>query len=415
VNLEQRRREKHVFAWLLKHKKQLVVWALVLTVVLLIMIGGSWLGRHYRIAPYLAGLGAGLAAFLAPIPGLVTPETRGKWLVTVLIAAIIGVGVWYSADDLEKSRDDMEKRLDTLTVSFKVAVKDLPKPAQEKIFENTAHYLRDVYNKKEQQSTLDLSDVLLTIDADNGYALYFAGLGSRGLGDRSSMRTYFRHYLATADQRSEAQTGAYEVCYSSPDGYCRERTDWINHLMANDYYQEAENVRPEAQGNTLAQALKYERSELAHRIGICGFEREGTVIASYDLLEALAARAAKSEPLDSGVRSLLGQYQMQCGLTRIQVSPANPTIIFPARIQLKVIGIYEPGSPGALDNDLTKSAQFRSSDLNVAEINSSGEVLPHEAGTAEIRAEVTFSEPGNQVLTDSTIVTVTLAGPPGNK
>lgn len=54
------------------------------------------------------------------------------------------------------------------------------------------------------------------------------------------MRSVFYRYLDQAERTSESNTGNAESCYERESGYCAERTGWIAHIMANDFYEEAQ-------------------------------------------------------------------------------------------------------------------------------------------------------------------------------
>jgi hypothetical protein len=87
------------------------------------------LWRFEVLRPYLATLGAGLAAFLSPLPGLLAPETRGKWTSSVIIAAFIAAGTWFATKDLDDrwrdadaKRSLLAERLNSLNDSFESLV-----------------------------------------------------------------------------------------------------------------------------------------------------------------------------------------------------------------------------------------------------------------------------------------------------
>lgn len=52
----------------------------------------------------------------------------------------------------------------------------------------------------------------------------------------------FYRYIEIARSLPVSETGGdsgIEICYQRPNGYCVQRTAWINHLLANDLFQEA--------------------------------------------------------------------------------------------------------------------------------------------------------------------------------
>ena len=106
-----------------------------------------------------------------------------------------------------------------------------------------------------------LIDALKGVDRHNGHAWYFAGeikrIQSRTAftpkgcfkgwpaGVTGSLATYqqdFHGYLEIALSLPVLETGGdsgSEICYQRPKGYCVQRTAWIYHLFANDFYVEA--------------------------------------------------------------------------------------------------------------------------------------------------------------------------------
>jgi hypothetical protein len=106
-----------------------------------------------------------------------------------------------------------------------------------------------------------LIDALKGMDRHNGHAWYFAGEVKRiqhraaftpkgcfkgwPAGETGSLATYqqdFYGYLEIALSLPALETGGdsgSEICYRRPKGYCLQRTAWIYHLFANDFYVEA--------------------------------------------------------------------------------------------------------------------------------------------------------------------------------
>jgi hypothetical protein len=106
-----------------------------------------------------------------------------------------------------------------------------------------------------------LIDALKGVDQHNGHAWYFAGEIKR-IQNRAaftpkscfrgwpaieigSLETYqqdFHGYLEIALSLPALETGGdsgSEICYRRPRGYCLQRTAWIYHLFANDFYLHA--------------------------------------------------------------------------------------------------------------------------------------------------------------------------------
>jgi len=107
----------------------------------------------------------------------------------------------------------------------------------------------------------ELIDALKSADQQNGHVWYFAGEIKRiqnriaftpkscfkgwPAGEVGSLGTYqqdFYRYLEVAQSLPILETGgdsSSEICYRRPRGYCVQRTAWIYHLFANDFYQQA--------------------------------------------------------------------------------------------------------------------------------------------------------------------------------
>lgn len=128
------------------------------------------------------------------------------------------------------------------------------------------------------------ANAILELDPTNGTGFYYMGeierLSNPGLftekscpiaagvkaqrGELDAYEADFYHYLDVEASRPESAQGGKESsdpCYTSPAGYCPQRTAWIDHLLANDLYQEsliADNKGAEA--DELGRALKYAQS-----------------------------------------------------------------------------------------------------------------------------------------------------------
>ncbi len=99
------------------------------------------------------------------------------------------------------------------------------------------------------------------LDGENGHALYYRDeidrvqatthfgadsclkpLPRQDLESFDIYRKGFYRYLEVEKMLPESETGGgpeWQLCYQRAKGYCRQRTAWINHLLANDLYQEA--------------------------------------------------------------------------------------------------------------------------------------------------------------------------------
>jgi hypothetical protein len=95
-------------------------------------------------------------------------------------------------------------------------------------------------------------DFIRQIDPDNGHAHYYAGEIRRWADMKDEAIREFLKYLETYESRPSIDmiddTGS-EICYRVAHGYCKQRTGWINHLIAvyfiNDCEKEVENTKIE--------------------------------------------------------------------------------------------------------------------------------------------------------------------------
>lgn len=248
-----------------------------------IVAAGVSLWHVIALHSYIIGVGAGMAAFLAPLPGLVRPQAKGKWHMAVALSAVIGLGVWFGADSMAEARESAERRLDTQRRSTEIALMNLPAPARDAVILSIIMDVKKQYHEREFLSVLDLVHIIKSTDEANGHALYYAGEAYRSLQNRIDMRGALQHYLAEASRRADSVDGDAARCYERPHGYCGERTEWVNHLMANDYAAEAD-ASPEARrADLLLTAYRYEHHVLETRpLGFYGLQ---TVKSSCETLK----------------------------------------------------------------------------------------------------------------------------------
>ncbi len=123
--------------------------------------------------------------------------------------------------------------------------------------------IREQFRTQRFDCVASVATVLLQVDEYNGHGLYFTGEVWRVKArqdpahsdfSRERMREHFFRYLAHEPRLpSNERDGKAEDCYKREKGYCGERTAWINHIMATDYYQQAQD---EVDNNTKVQRLR---------------------------------------------------------------------------------------------------------------------------------------------------------------
>lgn len=111
-----------------------------------------------------------------------------------------------------------------------------------------------------------LVDILSHLDNGNGHALYFAGEVKRAQGKsleaHKDFYRYFEVLVASKLPEDEGDTGS-EHCYTLPRGFCRQRSGWIRHLLADDFYRQAQaTVDAQERLSRLETALKHAEAAL---------------------------------------------------------------------------------------------------------------------------------------------------------
>jgi tetratricopeptide (TPR) repeat protein len=149
---------------------------------------------------------------------------RSALLLTCLIAlAGIGAWVWVSTH---------------IDGGVNVTVKIANELRQE--FDSATALRTPPLSEGEFRRVRDLIATLTQFDPRNGHAFYYSGQMKRWLGRRAEAQQDFYKYLENEDQNPQATREgdiSVEACYRSAAGYCRQRSGWICHLLANDFYQ----------------------------------------------------------------------------------------------------------------------------------------------------------------------------------
>jgi len=170
-----------------------------------------------------------------------------------------------------------------------------------------------------------LVDALKGVDRHNGHAWYFAGEIKRiqhraaftpkscfkgwpatEIGNLETYQQDFHGYLEIASSLPALETSrdsGAEICYQRPKGYCLQRTAWIYHLFANDFYLHAlaltdrrdRNAALERARQHVTEARKYRRPE-----GGEGFDQ---CIHTTTLAEKIAEALDASQNPTGGIQS----------------------------------------------------------------------------------------------------------------
>jgi len=286
-------------------------------IVLLVFFICGWLWHFSELRPYLATAGAAVAAFAGPLPALLTPELRGKWLFAVGISALITVGVWFATKDLQDQlqrtaaeRAQLSERLDDLSGSIGSLVRQQPDEQRSSLLLAAGQHERNLYRERRFWLILDSARTILEIDPDNGHGLYYAGEAYRHFHEWNDMRDMFQKFIAAADANPDSQTGVAKDCYARPNGFCMERLAYINHLMALDSLAAADAATGAMRIDALHAAFRFERDDLARRPA--GFLADGKILSSCEVLRRVSAELKAANADNSEVDVFLKTKKGGC-------------------------------------------------------------------------------------------------------
>jgi hypothetical protein len=120
------------------------------------------------------------------------------------------------------------------------------------VIKTTAAIMKEKLAQEQFECVSNLANVLLEQDSKNGHGLYFQGEAWRFKAGndpkesalyRDRVREFFLRYIANERLLPQNERdGDGNSCYDREKGYCKERTAWINHLMAVEYRQWAEDA-----------------------------------------------------------------------------------------------------------------------------------------------------------------------------
>ena len=120
------------------------------------------------------------------------------------------------------------------------------------VIKSIAKIMREQFRLQHFECVNNLAKVLLHADQDNGHGLYYSGELWRVKTSQNPnnkdyfqgrMREHFYRYLDIEPHLTENErVGDADACYQRAKGYCAERTAWICHLMAYDFYHQAQKA-----------------------------------------------------------------------------------------------------------------------------------------------------------------------------
>ncbi len=248
----------------------------------------SWRAR-------MVPIGTALAALFGAIPGLISEKTRGRWIYALVGTVFVGVLTWHTTTKLEDQLETTRNDLHNLESRYHLLEEDVRNYARRsggQLIIDFANILDGEWKTKilakqpDQRDFTHIDDIIrfiLTVDPLNGHALYFNGQAKRARKMPGAGQHDFFQYLEVEEGLSAKERGestARDVCYQRMKGYCRQRTAWIQHLLANDYAREASNTK---NCELFQKAKNYATKALVNFPG--GFTGEGQGISTTQVLK----------------------------------------------------------------------------------------------------------------------------------
>ena len=180
----------------------------------------------------------------------------------VLGSLLVGVGAWYTIALMQEKRD-LEDKIAAQVGFLQQYMDFLPTEQKPKVMLAFARVLRQECRQRQYDRIYQATELLGRIYHDNGHLAYYQGEIWRARNNSPEMRKSFLRYLEMeSNQPEQDRTGDGEVCYNfRPEGFCGERTAWICHLMAGEYYDQAIHANGVEKKTYLEQAAKYVECE----------------------------------------------------------------------------------------------------------------------------------------------------------
>ncbi|HEX8140894.1 MAG TPA: hypothetical protein VF544_25225 [Pyrinomonadaceae bacterium] len=279
-----------------------------LILVIVISVGFLILGWYGfpSFRPHMIAIGTALGAMFSAIPGLISEneKMKVKWFYAVLGSLIVGGVTWYTTFDLSNQLEVKREEAASLQSRYHMLNADLRRYARatgdQMILEAArmlnAEWRDNILAKPPDQRDYTHNDELIRfisdLDPTNGHALYFRGETKRKKKTPGGSQEDFMRYLEIEASLPEEEKGGstqQSVCTARPKGYCKQRTAWIEHLLASDFEkkgrQETEREKKRAAFQT---ALNYAKAALANYPG--GFYGDGqgsTKVMEQELIKEL--------------------------------------------------------------------------------------------------------------------------------
>jgi hypothetical protein len=213
-----------------------------------------------------------------------SPTIKGKLVPAILASVLVALGTWFTTFGLDREKNSLQVRLNLMKEGFLGYARDLNDDQRESLIRKLAKDdLRKRVNDGQAEHVADISDFILQISPDNGHGLYFSGEAWRIGNKREQMRGEFNKYLSVESSLApELKSGGANDCYVRANGFCMERTAWVDHMMANDFYRTALQARDvSARISALQTACDYLKDSLGYFPR--GFSASTSFYATQDL------------------------------------------------------------------------------------------------------------------------------------
>jgi len=201
-----------------------------------------------QVRPLVISIGLALASLFCAIPALTSTEFKGRWFAVVFGSLLVGIGTWYTSFELVHQKEALEGKLSGHVTLLQRYVNFLPPEQRPDVMITFAKIIREEYRQRDYDLVLQINELLSNIFPDNGHLKYYEGEVWRQRKDYGRMQDSFYRYLSLAAHRpAEEALGDAEDCYTRSTGFCGERTGWVCHLMAANFYAQALGANSEAQ------------------------------------------------------------------------------------------------------------------------------------------------------------------------
>jgi hypothetical protein len=266
---------------------------------------------HFKppFRPYLIIAVAIVGAVFAAMPTLLGDTQLIRWTTIIIAGLCVGIGTWYATFELENQKAEL-MRQNRLYSEFIESAQGFSAETKKELILNMGTRLKILLTAVRLDDVNDLCDLLnhvYNLDAfhENGTALYYEGEVERIKGDRENMRGIFKRYLANADSIPASRWGvAVDNYQTNVDGYFGERTAWIQHMLANDFYNESLGIKDgKIKRGRLEVALGYasKSMEICRTIGITNYFEATTSLRSTKDVRDLSETGLKALKGASGI------------------------------------------------------------------------------------------------------------------